>query len=670
MYCGTSKAVSLPSRSSAPALAASSLRSLGPVSACSSALALASASLDVCWSAASAAPSLWSSLGCSSSASLSSGSGSSGWSPRSSARPRWASISRTRTANVSWSARWARRSLQSSPVRLSSQPRQPSSWDRCSWGSVNPSRLSWAYSSSATARSASLRSGPWVMRRLRAACAQARLAATPIIRRAPRASTRTCSRAPNTASATSPLGRKRWWTLASWWRRRSEAPSASPRRRARSRAVMARRGGGECARGGPLAGRPGAGFPEPAAGAGLAGPRLSPVRKLTFRAGSRAIARQVAAIARWKPSRRSLPSGLIDGASALRHGGADRALDQLGAEATLVVLGDDRALGLVALVEEGEPEGEADVAEDDRVLGPRQNRARRHHGRDVAGHEAGPRQVGQAHHLRDDLAPLLVLVVGTAGDHDVDLGVVLEVVQLRNDVPAVHLALVDLLGAVVQAAGIAQADRVGGGEHPKRRVRPHHPVLVQQRQLALDLEDPLDHEHHVRPAGVVLVEHEGHRVLQRPGQHALAILGHLFAVAQDDGVLADQVDARNVAVQVDPHARPVEVGRDLLDVGRLAGPVVALDHHPSVVGKAREDRERGPAIEPVRLVDLRHVLGGLGERRHLQVGIDPETLPDRDGDVRRVRQILQADQPRRLGDGGVALQRSSTPEKAPIAQAK
>src|SRR5919106_1265080 len=631
MYCGTSKAVSLPSRSSAPALAASSLRSLGPVSACSSALALASASLDVCWSAASAAPSLWSSLGCSSSASLSSGSGSSGWSPRSSARPRWASISRTRTANVSWSARWARRSLQSSPVRLSSQPRQPSSWDRCSWGSVNPSRLSWAYSSSATARSASLRSGPWVMRRLRAACAQARLAATPIIRRAPRASTRTCSRAPNTASATSPLGRKRWWTLASWWRRRSEAPSASPRRRARSRAVMARRGGGQCSAGGSLAHRP---------------------------------------IARWKPSRRSLPSGLIDGASALRHGGADRALDQLGAEATLVVLGDDRALGLVALVEEGEPEGEADVAEDDRALCPRQNRARRHHGRDVAGHEAGPRQVGQAHHLRDDLAPLLVLVVGTAGDHDVDLGVVLEVVQLRNDVPAVHLALVDLLGAVVQAAGIAQADRVGGGEHPKRRVRPHHPVLVQQRQLALDLEDPLDHEHHVRPAGVVLVEHEGHRVLQRPGQHALAILGHLFAVAQDDGVLADQVDARNVAVQVDPHARPVEVGRNLLDVGRLAGPVVALDHHPSVVGKASENRERGPAIEPVRLVDLRHVLGGLGERRHLQVGIDPETLPDRDGDVRRVRQILQADQPRRLGDGGVALQRSSTPEKAPIAQAK
>ncbi|HYZ26602.1 MAG TPA: hypothetical protein VE597_06825, partial [Geminicoccaceae bacterium] len=64
----------------------------------------------------------------------------------------------------------------------------------------------------------------------------------------------------------------------------------------------------------------------------------------------------------------------------------------------------------------------------------------------------------------------------------------LEVVQLRNDVPAVHLALVDLLGAVIQTAGVAEANRIGRGEQAERRVRPHHPVLVQQRQLALDLE--------------------------------------------------------------------------------------------------------------------------------------------------------------------------------------
>ena len=213
-------------------------------------------------------------------------------------------------------------------------------------------------------------------------------------------------------------------------------------------------------------------------------------------------------------------------------------------------------------------------------------------------------------------------------------------------------------------------DGVGGGEQPKRGVRPHHAVLIQKRELALDLEDPLDHEHHVGPAGVVLVEAQSDRMLQRPGQHALAVLGDLLAVAQDDGVLADQVDARDVAVQIDPHARPVQVGGDLLDVRRFARAVVALDHDAAVVRETRKDRERGAAIEAIGLVDLRHVLGRLRERRDLQVGIDPEALSDRNRDVRRGRQILQADQPRRLGDGRVALHRWSTPEVAPIAQAK
>ena len=274
----------------------------------------------------------------------------------------------------------------------------------------------------------------------------------------------------------------------------------------------------------------------------------------------------------------------------------------------------------------------------------------------------GARQVGEADHLRDGLAALLVLVVRAACASTISTSASCsQIVELSDDVPAVHLALVDLLGAVVQAAGVAQADRVGGGEQPERRVRPHHPVLVQQRQLALDLEHPLDHEHHVGPAGIVLVEHQRHRVLQRPGQHALAILGDLLAVAQHDRVLADQVDARDVAVEVDPDARPVETGGDLLDVRRFAGAVIALDHHAAVVGEARKDRERGAAIEPVGLVDLRHVLGRLRERRHLQVGVDPEGLPDRDRDVRRGGQILQPDEPWRLGDDRVALHRDLTP---------
>src|SRR3546814_16895200 len=69
------------------------------------------------------------------------------------------------------------------------------------------------------------------------------------------------------------------------------------------------------------------------------------------------------------------------------------------------------------------------------------------------------------------------------------------------------------------------------------------------------------------------------------------------SVLQHHGVLADQVDADDVAVQVDADARPVEAGGDLLDVGRLAGAVIALDHDAAVMREAGEDRERGVAVE-------------------------------------------------------------------------
>src|SRR5262245_17793526 len=86
------------------------------------------------------------------------------------------------------------------------------------------------------------------------------------------------------------------------------------------------------------------------------------------------------------------------------------------AEAALVVLGERAALDLVALVEEGQPEGKADVAvEDLGVLGPRDHGTRRHHGRDVAGNEARAREVGKRHHGRDDLAPVVGVVLRRLG---------------------------------------------------------------------------------------------------------------------------------------------------------------------------------------------------------------------------------------------------------------
>ena len=119
---------------------------------------------------------------------------------------------------------------------------------------------------------------------------------------------------------------------------------------------------------------------------------------------------------------------------------------------------------------------------------------------------------------------------------------------------------------------------------------PDHAALVEQRQPARRFQHALDHEHHVRAAGVVFVEAERDVVLVGPRQDAVAELGDLQAVADDDGVLADQVDTADVAVEIDAHARPVEARRHLLDVGRFAGAVVAGDDDAAVVGEAGEDR--------------------------------------------------------------------------------
>ena len=154
-------------------------------------------------------------------------------------------------------------------------------------------------------------------------------------------------------------------------------------------------------------------------------------------------------------------------------------------------------------------------------------------------------------------------------------------------------------------------------------------VLVEQRQPARGFEHALDHEHHVRTAGVILVEAQRDVVLHRPRQDAVAELGDLLAVLEHDRVLADEIDAADVAVEVDADHRPVEPRRDLLDVRRLAGAVIALDHDAAVEGEAGEDRERGVAVEEIVRIDVRHVVVGLGIGRDLHVAVDIEKLPDR-----------------------------------------
>ena len=260
------------------------------------------------------------------------------------------------------------------------------------------------------------------------------------------------------------------------------------------------------------------------------------------------------------------------------------------------------------------------------VLRPGNDRARAHDGGQVALHEGSPRQIGQRHHLVDSLAALLGVVMRHLGQHDRRLGVVTQIVQRRDQGPAVHLALVDLLGAMVEAGRVAQAHRVGGGEQAEIGVRRDDLVLVQKRQLAVGLQHALDHEHHVRAARVVFVKDDRGRVPQRPRQDALVEHGDLLAVDQLDRVLANQVDPADMAVQVHAHAGPVQARRDLFDMGGLARPVIALDHDAAVVGKACQDRHRRVGIELVGAVDLGDAIRAVGKALDLHVAVQTEHL--------------------------------------------
>ena len=123
----------------------------------------------------------------------------------------------------------------------------------------------------------------------------------------------------------------------------------------------------------------------------------------------------------------------------------------------------------------------------------------------------------------------------------------------------------------------------------------------------------------------------------------------------DDGILADQIDTADVAVEIDAHARPVQPCRDLLDMGRLAGAVIAGDHDAAVLGKAGENGERGGAIEAVIRIDIRHMRIDFGIGRHLEVAVDAEYLPDRHLHVGQTGGLLH------FGHGGGRHQSSEVP---------
>src|SRR5262245_30092607 len=266
----------------------------------------------------------------------------------------------------------------------------------------------------------------------------ARLRATPSMRRAPIASTRACSTDATAPRACGPPGIRRRCTAGLWHASRSAIESAWPRTIAASRAVSLRGGSGSRA------------LPAASPGRSAANPTSS--------SGRLAIARRQPATARLNGSVGASRDGILPlelelMAAALpresRSGqrDVDRGFGELGVEAALVELGDDRPLELVALVEKGDAERKTEVVEDVGIFRPGDHGSRAHHRGDVAVHERVAREIRDAHHLADGVAPLGRSIRARLGEHDVDLVVMRQIVERRHDRPAVHLPLIDLLRA-------------------------------------------------------------------------------------------------------------------------------------------------------------------------------------------------------------------------------
>ncbi len=148
--------------------------------------------------------------------------------------------------NLRWSSIMSSRRSSSRPARPSMKPRHNSTRRRAAGGGTWPvrrSRTSIARASSIGASARSLISSNFPRWNLSSSMA-ARLSATPIMRRAPIASTRACSMASNTARACCPPGSRRRCTALSWHAIRSPIESAWPRTIAASSGVSLRGGSG------------------------------------------------------------------------------------------------------------------------------------------------------------------------------------------------------------------------------------------------------------------------------------------------------------------------------------------------------------------------------------------------------------------------------------------
>ena len=95
----------------------------------------------------------------------------------------------------------------------------------------------------------------------------------------------------------------------------------------------------------------------------------------------------------------------------------------------------------------------------------------------------------------------------------------------------------------------------------------NHLVTVQQGQLAINFQHPLNHEHHIGTASIIFVKYKRHWILQCPGQNTLAKFGNLLAITKHNRIFTDEINAADMAVQIDANTWPVQPCGNLFNMG-------------------------------------------------------------------------------------------------------
>lgn len=147
--------------------------------------------------------------------------------------------------------------------------------------------------------------------------------------------------------------------------------------------------------------------------------------------------------------------------------------------------------------------------------------------------------------------------------------------------------------------------------------------------MAILFKHALNDKHHIGTARIVFIEYDGHWTLKRPGQQSRLETGNLLAIFQCDYVFSDQVEAADVAVQIDPQTRPIEACRHLFNMRRFSCSVQPLNQYAAVVFETSQQRKRNGRIEVVPRINGRREFRRFSQCMHLAqktLGLETECL--------------------------------------------